>query len=465
MPPLSSNSHSSDSNWDDWSTTSTSSDSGTDTSESTCSCSSSTSTVNFGYEAFETFQLRALELAERNSALLWPESAYDVDGEIAVERMRGGGFNRVIGLSRHSGQGDYDDVQHYILRIPRYPDSDFESDMASLLFVQNYTRIETAGLVAFDRSGDNAVGSPFMIQSRAPGTNLVLGFHDLDHAARCRLARDLGYVFRQMLETKSSVPGQLVLSPPDEYGHQEVMVGPLDAGNTAPFCCYNGSHGRPRDPLAASPYDPCPAANPPFAIWLTAIFRAQKTYLEILPDDVRNRDDTTGVSLDEELDGFIEMAEGLSADGWLDNVSCSLAHLDLECRNMLVDPGAAENLSSLAVLDWDGAILGPAFMSCAPPMWLWTRTADRVCPCAQCLGELTANDDPATPEARELKQLFEDAAGPDYLRFAYQPQYRLARKLVRFALRTQYTDKDGDEASEMLDEWHDLRMQNGAVHQ
>lgn len=84
-------------------------------------------------------------------------------------------------------------------------------------------------------------------------------------------------------------------------------------------------------------------------------------------------------------------------------------------------------------------------------MWVWAWQDDEE------EDELLANDDPGTAEGRELKALFEEAAGPVYVRFAYEPAYRLARRLVRFAVEGLRFNEDFREADVMLVEWAAIR--------
>ncbi|KAH6983895.1 hypothetical protein EDB80DRAFT_875412 [Ilyonectria destructans] len=67
------------------------------------------------------------------------------------------------------------------------------------------------------------------------------------------------------------------------------------------------------------------------------------------------------------------------------------------------------------VLDWDSAVFAPMFMSCAPPMWIWAWQDD------EDEDERTANDKPPTSEGVRLKLAFEEAAGKDFAKFAYEP--------------------------------------------
>ncbi|OTB01695.1 hypothetical protein M426DRAFT_323201, partial [Hypoxylon sp. CI-4A] len=143
------------------------------------------------------------------------------------------------------------------------------------------------------------------------------------------------------------------------------------------------------------------------------------------------------------------MAFGLYEEGWFKDVQNCLVHLDLEPRNILIDSEAkAEEPIITAVIDWDSAILAPAFMACKPPQWIWGWLH------GQEEDERTANDVPETSENRELKEAFEQAAGPEYLRFAYAPEYRLARRLVRFAVEGRmWSSVHHRDAEKLFEEW------------
>ena len=85
-----------------------------------------------------------------------------------------------------------------------------------------------------------------------------------------------------------------------------------------------------------------------------------------------------------------------------------------------VPPGAAAQVS----------IIDTTFMSCTPPEWLWNLNFWNEC------GEHTANNEPSSAQDREMKYLFEKSAGPDFMRYAYEPAYRLARLLTSFSMRS-----------------------------
>ncbi|KAJ5640484.1 hypothetical protein N7528_000109 [Penicillium herquei] len=120
--------------------------------------------------------------------------------------------------------------------------------------------------------------------------------------------------------------------------------------------------------------------------------------------------DPNAVDLFEDL---LTMASEMNDLGVLDESAYCLCHLDLEPRNVLAGPPKpTESLALTGVLDWDSAIFAPLIMSCDPPIWLWVDENIE--------DKRVAGEEPLTAELRELKQLFEQAAGPIYSRFAYE---------------------------------------------
>jgi len=138
----------------------------------------------------------------------------------------------------------------------------------------------------------------------------------------------------------------------------------------------------------------------------------------------------------------------MSARGLFDDNYYRPCHLDLEPRNILVSPPSLTQPQAITgILDWDSALFAPPFMSCPPPMWLWAWNDEGE------EDERLANMTPPTLDLRELKQLFEYVAGATYHRFAYGPQHRLARKLIRFAIDGLLSNEDLKSAELFLAEW------------
>ncbi|KAI0415080.1 hypothetical protein F5X98DRAFT_389428 [Xylaria grammica] len=385
---------------------------------------SESSSVVYGQESFATFSLRVQALAQNT---VWPGAA---PGDIVIERLRGGGYNRIIGLTRRRADGtEPDAVVQYILRVPRFDSSQVGNDVAALHFLHRYTTIATPKVIRFDDTDQNELGSPFIIQNRLPGTPLLSTYPNLTHAQRCRVAHELGTVFASMLAVEGGTAGVFVLPSDKTSQDAQVDIKPLfheDSVSSSP------------EPFSNS------AATTTVIELLTGILQSTKdACLASTPQDTFRA---------EYIDCYMAMASELDEDGWFVNHHYSLTHLDFAPRNILVNPTSDARLPIISgIVDWDSAILAPMFMSCKPPLWLWGWKHD------EDEDERTANDEPPTAESREIKKLFEDAAGPDYLRFAYQPAYRLARQLVSFIINGIRSNEDVRESDAMLKEWEAIR--------
>jgi hypothetical protein len=81
--------------------------------------------------------------------------------------------------------------------------------------------------------------------------------------------------------------------------------------------------------------------------------------------------------------------------------------------------------------------------------WVWVDDKDE--------DERKANGVPPTEEERALKKIFKVAAGPESVCYACPSTYRLARRLVRFAIDGIRFSEVVEEAEETLEEWTKLR--------
>ncbi|KAI1133276.1 hypothetical protein F5Y10DRAFT_287670 [Nemania abortiva] len=404
---------------------------------------SDSSSLEYDHEPFSTFRSRVQELALKR---VWPDAIPD---DVIIERLRGGGFNRVIGLTRrftkphqtdgpsgssNSSSSSSNIAIRYVLRVPRFESSRVGNDVAALHFVNRYTTIPAPKVIQFDETDQNELGLPFVILNRIPGTDLLSTYPNLTHNQRCRVARELGTVFANMLAVTSSTAGVFVLPSHNNYSKTRVKIAPL---------CYEDITSSSSTSLANT--FTCSAATTTVFELLTSCLQAKKDALLM-----EYPQDTFRIKY---MHHFMTMVSELHQDGWLTNHHYSLAHLDLVPRNILVNP-TSQVLSPIisGILDWDSAILAPMFMSCKPPLWLWDWKDD------EDEDERTANEEPPTAESRELKKSFEEAAGPDYLRFAYQPAFRLARQLVSFVINGLLSNEDFRAADAMLQEWEAVQQ-------
>lgn len=374
---------------------------------------SDSSTLVYDHEPFETFQARALKLCQ---TVLPP-----ADGKISIERMHGGGFNRIIGVSVVSDEDPV--VGQYILRVPRFEAAQLDCDLAPLQLLRQRSQIPIPDIVAFDTTMHNALENPYMIQTRIPGSSLFPAYPDMPHEMKCAIAKELGNVYSEMHSLRSGTAGRLTLSP----CQKSLMIQPFDNNSTD----------------AMVPYEDGPAAQTNSDM-LRAILAHKKE-----PTVAEGPNQKFRASF---FHKFLTTASEMSALGLLDENYYCLCHLDLEPRNILaMAPSPSQAQTITGILDWDSALFVPPLMSCSPPMWLWAWNDE------DDEDERLANNTPPTPELCELKQLFEETAGPTYHRYAYGAQYRLARKLIRFAIDGLHSNEDLMSAESLLEEWNEVQ--------
>ncbi|KAL4962146.1 phosphotransferase family protein [Aspergillus stella-maris] len=379
------------------------------TPDSDTNSQSDPSTLVYDHEPFDTFKARVLELASNvlNTA----------NGELSIERMQGGGFNRIIGISVTNENGASTD--QYVLRIPRFEAASLNRDLAPLQLLRQQSEIHVPEVVAFDTTTRNALESPYMIQKRISGSSLFPDYPSLPHDMKCTITKELGKVYFEMHSINSVTAGRLTLQPDQE----SLMIQPF--GDTAANALVQYENGQA-------------AKTTSELLRLLLTYQKEQAAAEGPNQSFR-------ISF---FDQFLATASEMNALGVLNGKSYCLCHLDLEPRNILaVTPSPNQPYAITGILDWDSAIFAPPLISCAPPMWIWAWNDE------DDEDERFADNTPSTPEFAELKTLFEEAAGPTYRRFAYGAQYRLARKLFKFALDGLQTNEDMMDAESLLSEW------------
>ncbi|KAK4464345.1 phosphotransferase enzyme family protein [Cladorrhinum samala] len=369
----------------------------------------------FNAEPFDAFTHRVRELI---LTAVWPNATAE---QVTVEEMTNSRFNQIIGISWNV---DRHNLQH-ILRIPQFADSgDIGEQVAALKFVKKHTKIPAPTVIEYDRSSDNALGSPYMVQNRITGVSLhkmTTPVMNVPHAGWLKLAHELGEAYRQMLVVRSAAAGRLVLSSESLGG--SIHVAPFETSETP---------SRPAQPYAAAGPNQI-SSDAALALVKDLLNFRQEKQMAGKPAESRG-----------EFQDLLVMARELADAGYFNDLDCCLCHLDISPRNILVDPSIAgtRNAGSkiAAILGWRSAILAPSFMACTPPAWLWSHDdADRHGNAdkenSDELDESSHNLDPKTEDShKEIKAVFDEAAGPDFVYYAYDPVYRLARRLFRFAL-------------------------------
>ncbi|CAH0041644.1 unnamed protein product [Clonostachys solani] len=442
-------------------------------SSSVGSCVSTTTTARYGLESFETLEPRVLKLATES---VWPGSKAE---DIAVKKIALGGFNRIIGLERKG--------EEVILRLPHCKGADINAEVNALDFVRRHTTIPLPEVVSVDDKTNNDLDSKYCIQRLLPSGTVLSLYLGLTHSQKCQVARELGNAMNQMLAVKSSIAGRISSKPldvpsastntflsnirywinrdislkrllgkdiitlrqshvPRSLFYIEPLLPRFDVLTTEEADRRFNDAGfgvAYSDPVATRPYQ-AHAPQESTLDLLTALCKAHKA------NNIRRCPLRAGMP--HLMDRLSRMAEQLAAQGWLNDRSYSLCHLDFHPRNILINPGAREIVSG--IIDWDSALFLPTFMACEPPMWLWAWNDE------DDEDQRHANEIPSTREEQEIKAIFEEAAGKTYLKFAYDPSYRLGRQLVKYIIEDVRCVSTAEIVGQMLDEWDVLYSQS-----
>lgn len=417
---------------------------------------SRTSTLEFHHEPFEDFK----PLVEQLCSEIWPRSARNTTlqrllgnrftgllrtrtfpltsrllsfNTFHVERLSGGSFNRIIGITVTKPQSQ--DSVPYVLRVPRFESAHPDREVAILEYVRYHSTIPVPRVVAMDFTKNNPLKQPYVVQTRIPGFELQSkkqNFTQLTHAQQCAFTTEFGRILCKLQDMGNSTPGQVEAST-NAHSIREYHIRAFDV-DADPF-------GENPEMDAISLAKQAPHYSSTLDFFLSQFERwkaAASKHDNLLKVDY--------------MKCLAAVATQMNDAGFLgDNENC-LCHLDLNHapHNIMVNI-CGETLSISGILDWDSAIFAPRFVGCVPPMWIWAWNAE------ENEDEAHANDTPDSLEQQELKQLFEEAVGENFLRFAYPPQYRIARKLLKFAQHGMDSSWHIDEADKLISEWAGLR--------
>lgn len=372
---------------------------------------------------------------------IWPQSSPE---DILIERMMGGSYNRVIGISIKKKDKGYGDTQsppydNYVLRIPRFEDAHLDNQIGTLAYVRTHSDLPVPKVIAYDLSPDNVLGSPYLLQTRMDGVSLQKVYMSLNHLQKCGIAREFARILCEIRALSFPSAGIIcthvgVGSAATELGDEEVGIQHFRIFSDSD----NGSdsiNGTTNDQHNQTPLD---MISFQFDRWKRIYLQADK------PDTV----------LLGHMDRLLQLAKAMDELNCLPNEAMTMCHLDLCPRNILIQI-PTENDSTppriSGVLDWDDAIIAPSYMSCIPPSWLWQWSDDD-----EEEDESTAGDTPEDPEMRDIKQVFDNAVDSQFTRLCYPAQYRMARKLTRFAILGLHTMEDLRESDALVAEWGEL---------
>ena len=354
-----------------------------------------------------------------------------------VERFEGGDYNRITAITLPSH--DAASPRQLILRAPReknlaHPDR----DVAILKYVRQHSSIPVAVVAGHDFSCNNPLDSPYVLQDRVPGEDLEKLWPKLTHAQRRTVAIEMGQVVRSLLSLEAQTSG--ILEAPA-----------VDSGVSAivPFELKNAL-GEALDEQPGTSRE----CRTTLELLTTHFNRWRAVDLDWAEGEITNE-----IQLWDSLLAIVEDFKqmGLFPQS-LKNCFC---HVDLHPRNIMVDIGSDSSLKVTAILDWDEAVFAPKFVNCRPPLWLWDDNVDDqvdedgMDPWPYELPG--ANDVPSSPEKKELKQIFEEHAGTEFCRMAYEDVFRLGRVLFHLAIFGLVSSENWRAAERVVKDWEVLR--------
>ena len=412
---------------------------------------SESSTIIYGHEPFETFKSRVIELCKKilqprskplrlrdrliRALRLKPTTPHSNPPPLSfsVERMHGN-LNRIIGITAVDTQAH--SQTRFVLRIPRFDDAHPEREVAILNYVRKHSSVPVPTIAAQDFTSRNLLSSQFVIQGRIPGFDLQNSDHPfptLTFEQKYAFVERFGQILLDIVAIRSSGPGQV--KPLNKAGKTpKFSINHFEVGEIAP-----PGESRKFDDLSNLSVSPSYATTLDFFKLQFGRWKNVATKKNILKPMYMERLTAVAVQMDQA--------------GYLGDNQYCLAHLDLPGapRNVMANFESDGSLAITGILDWDEAVFAPKFVACVAPMWIWAWNDEDE------EDERKANEDPATSESQQLKRLFEETVGPEYLRYAYQPEYRLARKLFDFAMHGVHSNWRITEGDELIEEWARLR--------
>ncbi|KAI4921042.1 hypothetical protein J4E85_009157 [Alternaria conjuncta] len=403
---------------------------------------SQTSTVAYGQEPFEFFSKRVAELC----ATLFPRATW------RIERLRGGGYNRITAITVtplppraftipwiHSFLTSNEDYvkaytpEYHILRSarrePSSDDLDMRYDVATLTFARINFGIVVPPIIHLDEHPRNPLSRTYTIQSHLPGQNLNLIWPELTINQRIDTMHIVVRVMEKLHTIQQSKAG--IIASLTRLPHSPNKVTPeIQAFGTS------------RDPVSAFSG---PADRPAEAMTTRQFLIHQRYRWEKLEEDLDDGDIAPWYCFD-------IIIQTLYDKGFIpDEEKFYFCHLDLYPRNMLVEIEHDSSLSLTGLLDWDAqfAHFCPKFVAYRAPFWLWVSGGHEY-------DEMIAADEPKDADYRRLASSWEEAVSVEWKRYAYEPEYMIARRM--FALLRDGIRHDGDkeEARSIVDEWQKL---------
>ncbi|PVI02222.1 hypothetical protein DM02DRAFT_653690 [Periconia macrospinosa] len=386
---------------------------------------SRTSTERYNEEPHHIFNDKVMQLCKSTFAGL----------EIETEHMEGGSFNRVIGIAVKPAVRKRNTFcrifwklrsrlerlfEHgisplpsaeYVVRIRRDRDAEYtiRHDVATLDFVRTRTLLPIPAVIKFDDSENNVLESAYMIQNRIFGVRLDLVWPELTQAQRYDGLRKITLMTAQLHNIMSDRAG--VINPSPNY-FKEPEIGKLHLLN----------------PDRISKLPPASTPQTTFEFMMEAWERVEKF----------QRDFATDEFVMSVFYKIRKIIRALRDKGFFPDDDCfHFAHTDLFPRNILVQ-----------------------VTTYRAPFYFWPNISH---PYYNDDSERCALLEPETDEGKELKSLFENLASKEWLRYAFTPEYVIARRIVWWLWTGCWGKPEFAEGNEIVRAWQQLHYNEELV--
>ena len=361
-----------------------------------------------------------------------PPKAFD------IERMLGGTFNRIVGIKMIGSEGE--DPIPLILRVSRLPwDARPDREVATLEYLRRHTNLPVPYVKAFDFTEDNPLKSPYIVQNRIAGVSLQNACPGMSHKQWCTLAKEIAGMIIDLRKLSNPTSGLIESTTKDDVV-QHFSVCPFDIRK--PFDReWKKRQANSMTFEADNAYALRWYEKDTFHFFATQFGRWMAEELQCNPITIMYKN---------QMQQLTDVASAMDRLGIFGDSRNVFTHMDLAPRNIMVEVGPDDFIKITGILDWDSAIFAPEFVSCRPPWWLWQ---DEKFPEDAMENEENAGAEPDDPELVEVKSIFEEIVGDEYVGFAYQPQFLLARRLFKIALHGNYSGESMTEIDEIIKDW------------
>ncbi|KAK3986394.1 hypothetical protein QBC44DRAFT_373193 [Cladorrhinum sp. PSN332] len=420
--------------------------------DSNASGGSTASSYYYSEERFATFQDRIRTLAHTK---IWPGSN---PADILVEKQKSHMYMRASVVTH------LPTLEQCVVRVPWWDIHGVlvKEQLDHIRFVEQFTtNIPSVSVVISDLSSENPIERPYIVTRSAAGKNLSEIYKDLGHQTRCQIAQEVGEMYRNMLETQYSVPGNVIINDKNEVlvaPLTEQIVGTEDAMYDEPKPSYEAANDGLYPAFTTANQSKIPEQSVTeimyimFDKWRSHFWAKAGQYGVSVEADMERTDKAHFVAYDMRRHGCLE--EGMP-------FTLGIGGFDWD--TVMVDPSrSADGLNLItAIRDLDRLEFGPAFNQCIPPLRLWDPENENEEGKPWVLFKQTITGcqaPPTTDEGREIKAIFDEAAGPIYRRFAYDPLYVMARNVWKYAVENFPTSEYLSDCRPMIRMWKRMKM-------